>query len=134
MTDRLSPQREAEMKPVGFYCDHSEEPYGARTHHDWEHVEGKGFVFQHQPETITALSHVEQTYLKPADREKRCARAVPVYAAPTVAAVRKERDEARARVDELETELADYTEPDVDGAGRTYESYHPQATPKGGAA
>ncbi|MFF4346742.1 hypothetical protein [Streptomyces sp. NPDC001530] len=40
-------------------------------------------------------------------------------------AVRKERDEAVGRVAELEAELADYTEPDVDGVGRTYESYHP---------
>lgn len=38
-----------------------------------------------------------------------------------------EIDRLRGRVTELEQELADYTEPDVDGAGRTYEEYHPQA-------
>lgn len=32
----------------------------------------------------------------------------------------------RARVTELESLLVDRTEPDVDGAGRTYEEYHPQ--------
>ena len=36
-----------------------------------------------------------------------------------------ELERLRARVAELERLLADYTEPDVDGAGRTYESYQP---------
>ncbi|MFI8872391.1 hypothetical protein [Streptomyces sp. NPDC055243] len=47
------------------------------------------------------------------------------------ASLRAERDEAQERVDELEAELADRNEPDVDGAGRTYESYHPQETDEG---
>ncbi|MGW5197305.1 hypothetical protein [Streptomyces spiralis] len=103
MTDRLTPEREAELQPVGYYCDHSDEPADARTHHDWEFVEGEGFVFQHKPETFTALTFVDQPYLKPEDRETRCPRAVPVYPEPAVdaelAAVRTERDQARAALD-----------------------------------
>ncbi|MEU0317092.1 hypothetical protein [Nocardioides sp. NPDC006273] len=36
-----------------------------------------------------------------------------------------ELDKLRARVAELETQLSDLSEPDVDGAGRTYAEYHP---------
>ena len=36
-----------------------------------------------------------------------------------------EADQLRARVAELEAALADATEPDVDGAGRTYQEYNP---------
>ncbi|MFB6955500.1 hypothetical protein ACFCYB_00330 [Streptomyces sp. NPDC056309] len=85
------------LTPVGYYCDHTDEPIDARTHHDWEFVEGEGFVFQHQPDTITALSHTEQTYLKPEHREQRCARAVPVYPGPAV----------EAELDRLRDELAE---------------------------
>lgn len=98
MTARLSPQRETEMTPVGYYCDHSDEKPGERTHHDWEWVEEQGFVFQHQPDTISAHTGTDRLYLKPEDREKRCPRAVPVYTGPAaaaeLAAVRAERDEA----------------------------------------
>ncbi|WP_030169124.1 hypothetical protein [Streptomyces sp. NRRL S-813] len=102
MTDRLTPEGEAEMKPVGYYCDHSDEPHDARTHHDWVFVEGEGFVFQHRPETTSALTFVDRPYLKAQDQETRCPRAVPVYPGTTVdaelAAVRAERDEARAEL------------------------------------
>lgn len=87
----------APLKPVGYYCDHSDEPIDARTHHDWEFVEGEGFVFQHQPNTITALCHTGRTYLKPESREQRCARAVPVYPGPAV----------EAELDRLRDELAE---------------------------
>jgi hypothetical protein len=43
-----------------------------------------------------------------------------------LASAQRGRRVLRARVAELEAELADYTEPDVDGAGRTYESYYPE--------
>jgi len=36
----------------------------------------------------------------------------------------------RAQVAELEADLADATEPDVDGAGRTYEEYYPAPAPR----
>ncbi|MFD5294724.1 hypothetical protein ACFWJU_05905 [Streptomyces mutabilis] len=105
-TARLSPEREAEMAPVGYYCDHSDEPANARTHHDWEFIEGESFVFQPRPETTSAFTYADRPYLKPEDRETRCARAVPLYAAPALlaelAAVRAERDQARERVAELE--------------------------------
>ncbi|MFE6903836.1 hypothetical protein ACFVFJ_44645 [Streptomyces sp. NPDC057717] len=94
MTARLSPQGATGLAPVGYFCDHSDEPIGARTHHDWEWAEGEGYVFQHQPDTISSHSSVDQRYLKSEDRETRCPRAVPVYAGPVVdaelAAVRAE--------------------------------------------
>lgn len=64
-------------EPVGYYCDHADEL--VRTHHSWEHVEGEGFVFQHQPNTISAHTGLEE-YLSPEKREIRCPRALPVYA------------------------------------------------------
>lgn len=80
----ISPQ--TELKPVGFYCDHSDEPHDARTHHDWEFVEEQGLVFQPRPETVSSFSYADRPYLKPEDRETRCARAVPLYTEPTVTA------------------------------------------------
>ncbi|MGW5123249.1 hypothetical protein ACWEQ7_04140 [Streptomyces sp. NPDC004069] len=87
----------APLTPVGYYCDHSDEPHDARTHHDWEFVDGEGLVFQHRPETTSALNYADRQYLKPEDRETRCARAVPVYPGPAVEAV----------LDQLRDELAE---------------------------
>ncbi|WP_306317312.1 MULTISPECIES: hypothetical protein [unclassified Streptomyces] len=75
MSDRI-PQP---FTPVGFYCDHSDEPDGQRTHHDWEWVEGEGHVFTHKPDTISAHMAADQRYLKPEKRGTRCSRALPVY-------------------------------------------------------
>ncbi|MFB7461253.1 hypothetical protein [Streptomyces sp. NPDC056188] len=93
------------LTPVGFYCNHSDEPNGARSHHDWEFVEGEGFVFQHHPDTISALTYPDAPYLKDGQQEQRCARAVPVYPGPDVdaelAKLRAERDKFCDRVDTL---------------------------------
>lgn len=97
MTARLSPQRETEMTPVGYFCNHSDEKPGERTHHDWEWVEEQGYVFQHKPDTISAHTGTSRPYLKAEDREKRCPRAVPVYTGPDVA----------AELDRLRDEIAD---------------------------
>ncbi|MFC5634671.1 hypothetical protein [Streptomyces bullii] len=94
----ISPQ--SQMKPVGYYCDHSDEPNDARTHHDWEFVEDEGFVFQPRPETTSAFTYADRPYLKPEDNETRCARAVPLYMGPTVAA-ELERQAATARVEAI---------------------------------
>lgn len=92
-----------QLKPVGYYCDHSDEPHDARTHHDWEFVEGEGFVFQHGPNTNSAFTYVDRPYLKPENREQRCPRAVPVYPGPAVEAelerLRDELAEVRAGQD-----------------------------------
>jgi hypothetical protein len=91
------------LTPVGYYCDHSDEPSGARTHHDWEFVEGDGFVFQHDPGTNSAFTYVDRPYLKPEDHERRCPRAVPLYPGPAVDAeldrLRDELVEIRAGQD-----------------------------------
>lgn len=89
MTSVFSPST---PEPVGFYCDHSGEPADARTHHDWEFVDG-GFVFTHQPEIIRSHGGT-QDYLKPEQREQRCPRAVPVYAVdvPSLLAELADRD------------------------------------------
>jgi hypothetical protein len=94
----ISPQ--TELKPVGFYCDHSDEPHDARTHHDWEFVEGEGLVFQHKPETVSAFNYADRPYLKPGESETRCARAVPLYTGPTVTAELK-RQIATARTEAI---------------------------------
>jgi hypothetical protein len=92
--DPTAPQTPA---PVGYYCDHSDEPGDARTHHEWTWVEGEGNVFQPAPNTIS--SHLGlQDYLPAEKRAQRCPRAVPVYAidAPALLAeidrLRAERD------------------------------------------
>lgn len=92
-------------EPVGFYCDHSDEPLGARTHHGWEWDEvNGGHTFQHMPNTISSHTGPDQAYLKPEDRERRCPRALPVYAVDAPALL--------ARIAELETANA-ATEPRV---------------------
>jgi hypothetical protein len=85
------------MTPVGYFCDHSDEKPGERTHHAWEWTEDDGLAFQHNPNTISAHTGVDQPYLKIEDREKRCPRAVPVYTGPAVA----------AELDRLRDEIAD---------------------------
>lgn len=84
-------------EPVGYFCDHSDEPYGARTHYDWEWDEvNGGHTFQHAPNTISAHTGVDRGYLKPEDAERRCPRALPVYAVDVPALL--------ARINELEAE------------------------------
>ncbi|MCC5574547.1 hypothetical protein IMZ11_02690 [Microtetraspora sp. AC03309] len=83
MTGPLTDEQLAGMPergPVGYHCDHSDEPpFNARTHHDWEYVDGEGYVFQHMPDTVRALSF-PRGYLSPEQQAERCPRAVPVYA------------------------------------------------------
>lgn len=76
-------------KPVGYYCDHSDEPHDARTHHDWEFVEYEGWVFQHKPDTISSHAGTQE-YLTPEQQKQRCPRAVPVYPAPVVETLQNE--------------------------------------------
>lgn len=87
------------LKPVGYYCDHSDEPYGARTHHDWEwDEENGGHNWKHLPSTISAHTGLDQVYLKPEDRDRRCPRATLVYVAtPERAAAQAVQPEAGAR-------------------------------------
>ncbi|MGW3321081.1 hypothetical protein [Streptomyces virginiae] len=110
-----------QVEPVGYYCDHSDEPVDARTHHDWEWVDGEGLVFTRQPNTISAQLGL-QRYLGP-DRDQRCLRAEPVYSAALLTLVtadldetRKQRDIAERRANELADKLAKYEghEPTVD--------------------
>ncbi|WP_030764876.1 hypothetical protein [Streptomyces sp. NRRL F-2664] len=111
-----------QVAPIGYYCDHSDEPHDARTHHDWEWVEGEGLVFTHQPDTISA--HIGlQRYLKPENQERRCPRAEPVYSASLfnlitadLGETREELKIAERRVEELADRLAKYEghEPTVD--------------------
>ncbi|MEU5490265.1 hypothetical protein AB0G98_21320 [Streptomyces sp. NPDC020196] len=54
-------------------------------------------------------------------------RAAPVISGH-LAVLLGEIDRLRDRVAELETMLADATEPDVDGAGRTYQEYYPDSS------
>jgi hypothetical protein len=104
MSAPLSEQQLAEVKPVGYHCDHSDEPYGARTHHSWEWNEnGGGFVYGPHPDTISSHTGPDQAYLKPEDRGIRCPRAVPVYAVG-VPALLAEVERLAARVAELEAE------------------------------
>lgn len=93
--------------PVGYYCDHSDEPWDARTHHDWEWTEGKGFVFTHQPDTISAHSGTDQRYLADAKRSIRCARAQAVYPAALVTSLQAENAELRAQLATAERQCAD---------------------------
>ena len=92
--------------PIGYYCDHSDEPMGERTHHEWDLVEDQGWVFQHKPETISAHSGLQE-YLTPEQQKQRCPRATAVYTVDAVEQARRiavelEQSEARLR-DLLET-------------------------------
>lgn len=64
--------------PVGFYCDHSDEPHTASSHHEWVWIEGQGLVFQHEPDVVKAFSWPKD-YFGP-EKNRQCPRAVPVYA------------------------------------------------------
>ena len=93
MTEQQTPS----VQPVGYFCDHSDEPFDARTHYDWEWDEvNGGHTFQHAPNTISAHTGVDRGYLKPEDRDRRCPRALPVYAIDVPALL--------ARIAELEAE------------------------------
>lgn len=95
-----------DLEPDGYYCDHSDEPWDARTHHGWEWVEDEGQVFTHQPNTINA--HIGfQEYLKPEDREIRCPRAEAVYGASKVAPLLAEIAELRTKLAVRERQLED---------------------------
>lgn len=62
-------------KPVGYWCDHTDEPLGHRTHEGWDWTDD-GRAWAPQPDTITA-----HTGLDTWDPEqRRCPKAVPVYA------------------------------------------------------
>lgn len=81
MSEPMSAEQLAEVRergPVGYYCDHSDEPLGTGTHYQWEYVEGKGRVFQHMPEVVSCHTGLKD-YLAPDQRDQRCPRALPVY-------------------------------------------------------
>ncbi|MER7788594.1 hypothetical protein [Streptomyces sp. NPDC097640] len=93
--------------PVGYYCDHSDEPMDERTHHEWDLVDYEGWVFQHKPETISA--HIgTQDYLTPEQQKQRCPRAVAVYTAGVVEQARTWAVELENQVARLTDELAKY--------------------------
>lgn len=101
-------------KPVGYYCDHSDEPYNARTHYDWEWTEEHGFVFMHKPDTISSHGGMDQRYLAEAKRGIRCSRAEALYPARIVTGLIAETAELRAQlairddqVTDLDTRLAE---------------------------
>ncbi|MFC5744771.1 hypothetical protein [Actinomadura rugatobispora] len=79
----------SEIKPVGFYCDHSDEPLGKRTHEGWAWTADDDMVWQRQPDVISSHQSAERA------ATRRCPRAVPVYAVD-VPALLAERDRARA--------------------------------------
>lgn len=61
--------------PVGYYCDHSDEPRGQRTHEGWAWTDDSR-EWMLQPDTISAHGGTTDW-----DPERRvCPRAVPVYA------------------------------------------------------
>jgi hypothetical protein len=96
------------MVPVGFYCDHSDDPPGERVHDRWEYVDGEGWTLQEDSTVVKALT-------LPGDRRgreqvtPRCLRAVPVYAvdAPALAA---ELDDLRAQNAKTEDNFTSYAE------------------------
>ncbi|WP_055477647.1 hypothetical protein [Sphaerimonospora mesophila] len=82
MSEPLTDEQLAALRaqaPVGFFCDHSDEPHTASSHHEWVWVDGQGLVFQQQPDVSKALTW-PQNYLGPERAAQRCSRAVPVYA------------------------------------------------------
>ncbi|MEU1787042.1 hypothetical protein ABZ553_14450 [Streptomyces sparsogenes] len=93
--------------PVGYYCDHSDEPTGARTHHEWNLVDDQGWVFQHQPNTISAHAGLQE-YLTSEQQKQRCPRAVAVYTVDVVEQARRIAVELENRVEQLTDELAKY--------------------------
>lgn len=82
-------------EPVGYYCDHSDEPFDARTHEGWEHTD-EGAFWGRTPSVITSHQGVP-------DDGRLCPRAVPVFTAEQVrAAVAAEmtrlREDLQARI------------------------------------
>jgi hypothetical protein len=85
--------------PVGFYCDHSDEEPGKRTHEGWEWTD-EGRVWTHQPTIVS--SHANPCEW---DEDRRlCPRAVPVYVEDVPALV-AERDEARSELERVRKSL-----------------------------
>lgn len=88
-------------EPVGFYCDHTDEPSGESTHEGWEWTD-EGQVWQRQPTTISQYGGRPHGW----DTEKRvCPRAVPVYAVDVpaltaaLATARQERQDFAANLE-----------------------------------
>ncbi len=96
------------MSPVGFYCDHSDEPPVARLHYKWQFVDGEGWALHSDSSVVKALTlpgdHQGREHEMP-----RCPRAVPVYAvdAPALAA---ELDELCAQNAKTEDNFTSYAE------------------------
>lgn len=86
-------------EPVGFYCDHSDEEPGKRTHEGWEWTDTER-VWTQQPTIVTSHGAGPHEW----DEERRmCPRAVPVYAvdAPALLA---EVERLRSELDRLEAD------------------------------
>jgi len=105
VTEPLTNDRLAEI--VGYYCDHSDEPWDARTHHDWEWIEGEGLVFTHQPDTISSHGGADRQYLAEEKRGIRCSRAQAVYPAATVTGLLAENAELRTQLATAERQARD---------------------------
>lgn len=79
-------------EPVGFYCDHSDEEPGKRTHEGWEWTDTER-VWTQQPTIVTSHDAGPHEW----DEERRmCPRAVPVYAVDAPA-LRAEVERLRSR-------------------------------------
>ncbi|MGS2645922.1 hypothetical protein [Streptosporangium sp. G12] len=94
-----------ERGPVGYHCDHSDEPTGT-SHHEWEWVEGEGLVFQPAPSVSMSLTHPKNR--AGSGDSWQCPRAVPVYAVDAPALARG-LHEAEAEAADLEQVVADLT-------------------------
>lgn len=117
MTTELTTERLTEIRkrgPVGYHCDHSDEPYDARTHHEWEYAEDEGLVFQHMPDVVSS-HRGPRDYLSPEQQGQRCPRALPVYDAD-VPALLAEVDQLRKQAEELDN--------DLDEAMKDRDTYH----------
>lgn len=98
----MSAMKATSTQPVGYYCDHSDEPLDGRTHHGWEwDEEYGGRTFQHLPDTISAVEFADRAYLTPEENERRCPRALPLYTSDVPGLV-AEVERLKARVRELE--------------------------------
>lgn len=61
-------------KPVGYWCDHTDEPRDARTHEGWD-LTDDGQEWTRQPGTISAHTGLDEWD----PEQRRCPKAVPVY-------------------------------------------------------